>query len=168
VLVNNAGTSGTPVPAEAYPRERWERTIALNLSGLFDLTQGVAVQMLSQQRGSIVNVASAFGLVAAAPVTDVAYAASKGAIINMTRELAVEWASKGVRVNALAPGWFPSEMTSDMVEDDRSQQYVRRGCPMQRMGHEGELDGALLFLASDASSYCTGHTLVVDGGWTAH
>ena len=146
---------------------RWEETIAVNLSGLFGLTQIVAPVMLRHGRGSIVNMASALGLVAGAPVMDAAYAASKGAVINLTRELAVEWAPKGVRVNAIAPGWFPSEMTADMVEDERSQSFVRRGCPMGRMGSVHELDGAVLFLASDASTYCTGHTLVVDGGWTA-
>ena len=168
VLINNAGTAGDAVPAEVYPRERWDQTISINLSGLFQLTQRVAVEMLSRQSGSIVNVASTFGLVAASPVNDAAYAASKGAVVNLTRELAVEWAPKGIRVNALAPGWFPSELTSGMIDDESSQQYVRRGSPMKRMGREGELDGAILFLASDASSYCTGHTLVIDGGWTAH
>ena len=95
-----------------------------------------------------------------------AYAATKGAVINLTRELAAEWARKGIRVNAIAPGWFASEMTAEMVDDERSLAYIRRGCPLQRMGEPHELDGILLFLASDASSYCIGQTLTIDGGWT--
>jgi NAD(P)-dependent dehydrogenase (short-subunit alcohol dehydrogenase family) len=167
VLVNNAGLSGAPVPADELPRERWDQTLAVNLSGLFGLTQQVARQMLQQRRGSVINIGSVFGLVGNAPVMDAAYAASKGALVNLTRELALEWATRGVRVNTIAPGWFPSEMTAGMVEDEASQRYIRRSCPMQRMGREEELDGALLFFASDASSYCTGQTLAIDGGWTA-
>lgn len=167
VLVNNAGVSGPSVRAEEQPWERWEQTLAVNLSGLFGLTQVAGGEMLRRGRGSVVNVASALGLVASAPMMDAAYAASKGGVINLTRELGVEWATRGVRVNAIAPGWFPSEMTADMVDDERSQRFVQRGCPMGRMGEAHELDGALLFLASAASSYCTGQTLVIDGGWTS-
>lgn len=167
VLVNNAGVSGPPVPSEEMPPERWDTTLAVNLTGLFEMARVVGARMLEQGSGTIVNIASVFGLVANAPVTDAAYAATKGAVVNLTRALAVEWAASGVRVNAVAPGWFPSEMTADMVDDESSQRYIRRFCPMQRMGRTDELDGALLFLASDASSYCTGQTLAVDGGWTA-
>lgn len=167
VLINNAGVSGDPVPAEHLPAERWTTTIDVNLSSVFSMAQLVATPMLAQAHGSIVNITSVFGLVANAPVMDAAYAASKAGLVNLTRELAVEWAKRGVRVNAIAPGWFPSEMTADMVDDASSQRYIRRSCPMERMGREDELDGVLLFLASDASSYCTGQTIAVDGGWTA-
>lgn len=167
VLVNNAGVSGAPVPSEAMPSQRWDDTLAVNITGLFEMARLVAAQMLKQRTGSIVNITSVFGLVANSPVNDCAYAASKGAVVNLTRALAVEWAMRGVRVNAIAPGWFPSEMTAGMVEDESSQRYIRRFCPMERMGRTEELDGALLFLASDASSYCTGQTLAIDGGWTA-
>lgn len=167
VLVNNAGVSGPPVASEKHPPERWAQTTAVNISGLFNLTQLAAVPMLEQGRGSIINLASVFGLVANAPVTDAAYSASKGAVVNLTRSLGVEWAMRGVRVNAIAPGWFPSEMTADMTDDDASQRYVARNCPMQRMGREDELDGILLFLAGDGSTYCTGQTISIDGGWTA-
>jgi LAO/AO transport system ATPase len=166
ILVHNAGRSGPPVRAEDEPLERWDATLDVNLSALFGLTQIAARHMLERGRGSIVNITSVFGLVANAPVADAAYAASKGAVVNLTRELAAEWAARGVRVNAIAPGWFPSEMTAGMIDDERSQRYIARGCPMQRMGRPCELDGALLYLASDASSYCTGQTLAVDGGWT--
>jgi len=167
VLVNNAGVSGSAVPSAEHPWDRWQQTFDVNISGLFGLIQLAVPHMLERGRGSIVNIASVFGLVANAPVHDAAYAATKGAVVNLTRALGVEWATRGVRVNAIAPGWFPSEMTADMVDDEASQRYVRRYCPMERMGRENELDGAILFLASDASSYCTGQTISVDGGWTA-
>lgn len=107
------------------------------------------------------------GLVAGDGLDTPSYAASKGAVINLTRELAVRWAPKGVRVNAIAPGWFPSEMTSETLSNEAGQRFVEDRTPLGRSGRPEELDGALLFLASRASSYVTGHTLIVDGGWTA-
>ena len=117
--------------------------------------------------GVIVNVASVLGLVGAGQIPQAGYAASKGGVVNLTRELASQWAKKGIRVTALAPGWFESEMNEDMLSSEKGQQWVARRAPLGRHGREGELDGALLFLASDASSYVTGHILAVDGGWTA-
>ena len=118
--------------------------------------------------GSIVNVASIWGIVGVGQIPDAGYAASKGGMVNMTRELGAQWARQGVRVNALAPGWFRSEMTEEtMFEDDRASRWMRQRTPMGRGGDEHELDGALLFLASDASSFVTGTVLPVDGGWTA-
>jgi NAD(P)-dependent dehydrogenase (short-subunit alcohol dehydrogenase family) len=115
----------------------------------------------------MVNVASILGFVASGQVPQASYTASKAGVVNLTRELAVQWARRGIRVNALAPGWFPSEMTAPMFDDEGGQRFIRRGTPMGRAGEAHELDGALLFLASDASSFVTGHTVVVDGGWTA-
>ena len=166
VLVNNAGL-GEPMPAEDEPPEHFRRVIDVNLNGVFVLSQFAGRQMIAQGSGVIVNVASVLGLVGSAPIKQASYCASKGAVVNLTRELAVQWARKGVRVNALAPGWFLSEMTGDMFADESSMAWMVRNCPMARGGEAAELDGALLFLASDASSYCTGQTLVVDGGWTA-
>lgn len=166
VLVNAAGASAVG-PAEDEPVDTFRAIVEVNLVGLFRLTQLVGRVMIEQGSGSIVNVASAMGLVAAAPVRQASYCASKGAVVNLTRELAVQWARKGVRVNAVAPGWFPSELTADMIGDERSEAFVATNTPMARFGAEHELDGALLFLASDASTYVTGQTLVVDGGWTA-
>ncbi len=166
VLVNNAGI-GTPCPAEDETPERFREVIATNLTSVFVMSQLCGRKMIEQGSGSIVNVASMLGLVASAPVKQASYCASKGGVVNLTRELAAQWARKGVRVNAIAPGWFPSEMTADMVVDDSSIAFVQRTAPMGRFGEEHELDGALLFLASDASTYCTGQILAIDGGWTA-
>ena len=108
-----------------------------------------------------------FGLVASLPIPNASYSSSKAAVVGLTRDLACQWAAQGVRVNALAPGLFPSEATGEMT-DEGSVRYVRIGCPMRRMGRPEELDGPLLFLASGASTYMTGQVLTVDGGWTAH
>ncbi len=166
ILVNNAGI-GMPVPAEDEPPAYFREVVDVNLNAVFVLSQLVGRQMIAQRSGTIVNIASILGLVASAPIKQASYAASKGAVVNLTRELAVQWARKGVRVNALAPGWFPSEMTTDMFEEGPSADYLKRNAPMGRGGGVDELDGALLFLASDASSYVTGQTLAVDGGWIA-
>jgi NAD(P)-dependent dehydrogenase (short-subunit alcohol dehydrogenase family) len=166
VLVNNAGI-GTPMPAEDEPPDHFRQVLDVNVTGLFVLAQLAGRQMLEQGHGSIVNVASMLGLVASAPIKQASYCTSKGAVVNLTRELGAQWGRRGVRVNALAPGWFPSEMTQDMWGDESSLAFVRRSCPMGRGGEEHELDGALLFLAGDASSYVTGHILTVDGGWVA-
>ena len=166
VLVNNAGI-GTPYPAEHETSEHFRSVVDVNLNATFVLSQLVARHMIEQRSGSIVNIASVLGLVGSAPIKQASYCASKGAVVNLTRELGAQWGRKGVRVNAIAPGWFPSEMTADMFADDGSVDWIAKNTPMARGGLEQELDGALLLLASDASSYMTGHTLVVDGGWTA-
>ena len=165
VLVNNAGISWIG-PAEEEPLDEWRRVIEVNLTGLFALTQLVARHMLPRGSGSIINIASMLGTVGSAPIKEASYTATKGAVVNLTRELGAEWGRKGVRVNGIGPGWFPSEMTVDM-QDESSQAFVARNCPMGRMGEAHELDGALLYLAGDASTYVTGQTLLVDGGWTA-
>jgi NAD(P)-dependent dehydrogenase (short-subunit alcohol dehydrogenase family) len=166
VLVNNAGL-GEPMPAEEESMDHFRRVVDVNLHGLFQLCQLAFVPMSAAASGSIVNVASMLGLVGSAPIKQASYCASKGAVVNLTRELACQWARKGIRVNAIAPGWFPSEMTADMWGDESSEAFVARNAPMARPGRPDELDGALLFLAGDASSYVTGQTIVVDGGWTA-
>ncbi len=166
LLVNNAGI-GQPLAAEDEPLEHWRQVVDVNLTGLFVLSQLAGRHMISNRRGVIVNIASVLGFVASAPIKQASYCATKGAVVNLTRELGAQWARKGVRVNALAPGWFPSEMTALMWGDESAVQFMQRNTPMARGGEEHELDGALLFLASDASSFMTGQTLVVDGGWTA-
>ncbi|MCV7223524.1 SDR family oxidoreductase [Mycolicibacterium elephantis] len=166
ILVNNAGTS-VPARAEDENLDDFQYVLDVNLIGAFQLTQLVGRTMIARGRGSIINVASILGLVAAAPNRQAAYCASKGGLINLTRELAVQWARHNVRVNALAPGFFPSELTTDLLDDDAGGAYIRRNTPMARAGRAGELCGALLLLASDAGSFITGQVLAVDGGWTA-
>ena len=165
VLVNNAGISVIG-PAETESPEDWQRVVDVNLTGPFRLCQLAFPHLRASGHGSIVNVSSMLGLVAATPVKQAGYCATKGGLVNLTRELAAQWGRKGVRVNGIAPGWFRSEMTEVMWGDEASEAYVARGAPLGREGAEHELDGALLFLASDASSYVIGQTLAVDGGWT--
>jgi NAD(P)-dependent dehydrogenase (short-subunit alcohol dehydrogenase family) len=166
VLVNNAGL-GRPAPAVSEDLDSFRYTLEVNLVGAFHLARLAAVPLLEQGSGSVVNVSSILGLVAAWPIPDASYSASKAALVGLTRDLACQWAARGVRVNALAPGFFPSEGTADMA-DEAGARYLRTGCPMRRMGRPEELDGALLFLASGASTYLTGQVLTVDGGWPAH
>jgi NAD(P)-dependent dehydrogenase (short-subunit alcohol dehydrogenase family) len=166
VLVNNAGVSN-PVAAEDESLDEFRHVLDVNLTSLFAVSQLVARPMLEHGRGSIINIASVLGLVAAAPIKEASYTASKGAVVNLTRQLGSEWGRRGVRVNAIAPGWFESEMTAEMWGDESSMAYIRRNTPMGRPGQLAELDGALLYLAGDASSFVTGQTLAVDGGWTA-
>lgn len=167
VLVNNAASPGAASAAEESPQE-FAGVLGVNLVAPFHLAR-----LLAEAEGrrtsarSIVNVGSILGLVSGAPLGGAGYAASKAGLLGLTRELAGQWAARGVRVNALAPGWFRSEMTEELFADERSARWVERGTMLGRAGEAAELDGALLFLASDASSYCTGQTLVVDGGWTA-
>jgi NAD(P)-dependent dehydrogenase (short-subunit alcohol dehydrogenase family) len=168
ILVNNAGMVDAE-PAIDEPLERFTDVMQVNLVAPFALAQRAAKAMLESEapNGAIVNVASILGLRGVGQIPQAGYAASKGGIVNLTRELGAQWARKGIRVNAIAPGWFESEMTSDMFAEESGQKWVARRAPMGRHGKEGELDGALLFLASDASSYVTGHILAVDGGWTS-
>jgi NAD(P)-dependent dehydrogenase (short-subunit alcohol dehydrogenase family) len=168
VLVNNAGMVDVH-PAEKEPLEEFRKVIDVNLVAPFALSQHAARAMLEGgEGGAIVNVASVLGLVGVGQIPQAGYAASKGGLVNLTRELSAQWSRKGIRVNAIAPGWFESEMTAGMFsEEGKGTQWVARRAPLGRHGREGELDGALLFLASDASSYVTGQILAVDGGWTS-
>jgi len=166
VVVNAAGIA-PPEDEEIESPDLFRRVLEVNAVGLYSCTRAAARVMLERGAGSIVNVASITGLVAGDGPDTPSYAASKGAVVNLTRELAVRWAPNGIRVNALAPGWFPSEMTAETLSSEAGLQFVNERTPLGRPGRLDELDGALLFLASEASSYVTGHTLVVDGGWTA-
>ena len=168
VVVNNAGVDHIE-PATEQPLETFRRELDVNLVAPFDLARLAARWMIEAKvAGSIVNVASIWALVGVGQIPDAGYAASKAGLVNMTRELAAQWARRGVRVNTLAPGWFRSEMTEElMFGDERARRWMRQRTPMGRGGEKHELDGALLFLASDASSFVTGAVLPVDGGWTA-
>ena len=167
IVVNNAGSS-EPIPALDESTEHFRATVELNLVAPFELARAAAKAMVETGGGSIVNVASIWGLVGVGQIPEAGYAASKGAIVNLTRELAAQWARRGVRVNALAPGWFHTEMTDGvMFGDENAERWMRSRTPMGRGGEPHELDGALLFLASAASSFLTGQTVCVDGGWTS-
>lgn len=165
VCVNNAGVSSGG-PERQATLDAFRSVLRVNIEALFGLSQAVGAHMRQRGSGSVVNVSSMFSLVASSPVPEAGYVASKSAVNGLTRELAVQWARDGVRVNAIAPGWFPSEMTAGLLEDERTTRWLERQCPMGRVGRIDELDGVLLFLASDASSYCTGQVITVDGGWT--
>ena len=166
VLVNNAGI-GHAVSVENETIEDFRDAMELNVTAVWHLSKLCGEAMVTAGSGSIVNVASMLGHVASTPIKQAHYCASKGAVVNLTRELAAQWGRKGVRVNTLSPGWFKSEMTGDMDTDESSQRFVQANAMIPRMGLEDELDGALLLLASRAGGYLTGHSLLVDGGWTA-
>ena len=166
VLVNNAGTAA-PMPIEEETLELMHNVLEVNTVAVWHLAKLCGVHMVEQGSGSIINIASILGLVGGTPIKQAHYCASKGAVINLTRELALQWARRGVRVNVICPGWFPSELTADMVDDPASQSFIQKNTPIARMGELRELDGALLLLAGRAGSFITGQAIVVDGGWTA-
>ncbi|MDH3707892.1 MAG: glucose 1-dehydrogenase [Acidimicrobiia bacterium] len=166
ILVNNAGASDAQ-PAIDEPIDDFRSVVELNLNASFWLARLVAGPMREQGSGSIINIASVHGLVAAAPNHQAAYTASKGGLVTLTRELAVQWAGYGIRVNAVAPGYFATELTDDMLASDSGTRWIERNTPLRRPGELYELDGPVLLLASDAGSYITGAVLTVDGGWTA-
>jgi NAD(P)-dependent dehydrogenase (short-subunit alcohol dehydrogenase family) len=161
ILVNNAGIAHGGRAVE-MPAEEWRKVLSTNLDAVFFCAQEGARRMLAaKKQGAIVNIASVLGLMVAKGA--VAYAAAKAGVVQVTKALAVELAFKGVRVNAIAPGWFVTEMNDDYLASEAGDK-IKREIPMGRFGKAGELDGALLLLASDAGSYITGATLVVDGG----
>lgn len=167
VLVNNAGVAWG-APAEAMPLDKWRQVIDTNLTGTFLVTQAIGKSMIGTGEGGvIINIASVAGLVGAAPeVTDsICYHTSKGGLISFTRDLAVKWARYGIRVNCVAPGFFPTRLSKAVIE--KVEERILQIIPMGRIGRADELKGAVVFLASPASSYITGQTIVVDGGLTA-
>lgn len=167
VLVNNAGIESHATALDETA-DRFREVLEVNLVAPFVLAQAAARDMHSRGApGSIVNVSSVLGIVGIGQIPQAAYTASKGGINNLTRELSAQWSRQGIRVNALAPGFFASQMTEQLLGDERGRRWVARHTTAGRHGLPHELDGALLFLASDASSYVTGHVLPVDGGWTA-
>ena len=165
ILVNNAGvTWGSP--AEEMPLDKWKMVLDINLTGAFLFSQKVGREMLKRKHGNIINVASIAGLTGTMEHGQhiLGYVAAKGGLIAMTRELAAKWARRGIRVNAIAPGFFPSRMTEKVLE--AAQPQIESAVPMGRVGGEGELKGVAVFLASQASGYITGQAIVVDGGST--
>lgn len=166
ILINNAGISAIS-PAENMSEADWDKVVDTNLKGVFLVAKHVGKQMIKQNYGKVVNISSMFGTVANSAFPVVNYHAAKHGVIGITRALASEWAKYNITVNAIGPGFFESEMTAAAINTDDFKKYVDVSCPMKRIGKPGELNGALIYLASDASSYTTGQTIVVDGGWTS-
>lgn len=162
-LVNNAGLTWG-APAETMPLERWRQVIDANITGTFLMSQAVGRHMLERQKGAIVNVASIAGLGGGQSQT-VGYNASKAAVINLTRALAVEWAGRGIRVNAIAPGLFRTRMSEVLVQ--RAEAANVPVAPLGRIGKPGEIAPTVLFLASEGASYITGQVIPIDGGRSA-
>ena len=161
ILVNNAGIAHGGRAIE-MPPEEWRKVLSTNLDAVFFCAQEAARRILAaKKQGAIINIASVLGLAVAKGA--VAYATAKAGVVQVTKALAVELAFKGVRVNAIAPGWFVTEMNDDYLASEAGI-AIKREIPMGRFGNSGDLDGALLLLASDAGSYITGATIVVDGG----
>lgn len=165
ILINNAGASwGAPV--EEMKLEHWNKVIETNLTGTFLFAQAAGKVMIGQRRGKIINIASVAGLHGAPPEFQATgYHASKGGVITLTKDLACKWAMHNIHVNAIAPGWFPTNMSGVVIE--RNKETLRKRIPLGRFGNEQDLKGAAIFLASAASDFVTGHVLVVDGGQSA-
>ena len=166
ILVNNAGTVWG-APPEDTPIEGWQKVVDVNLTGVFLFSQAAGRRMIDDGGGTIVNIASVAGLRSGPPevMNAIAYNTTKGGVIAFTRDLAGKWAHHGIRVNAIAPGWFPSDMANFVL--DQHGEDIKRRIPLGRYGGPEDLKGAVIFLASDASAYVTAQTLVVDGGQSA-
>ena len=163
ICVNNAGVC-TRVTAEEMPEEDWDSVVGINLKGVFLCCQAAGQLMIPQRRGSIINIASMSGIVANVPQGQAHYNASKAGVVMLSKSLAVEWAQYNIRVNSISPGYIKTEMTMEVKHMFPLWEPLT---PMGRLGEPEELRGAVIYLASDASSYMTGHNLVVDGGYTA-
>jgi len=165
ILVNNAGV-GKGIPAATQTDEEWLSTTRINLDAVYYMAREVGKVMIEQNYGKIINLGSIHSVVAMAGSPISAYCASKGGVLMLTKALANEWAQHNITVNAIGPAYFPSEMTQEVIMTDAFKLAVQAYCPMGRPGKPGELDGAVIYFASDASSYTTGQYLAIDGGWT--
>jgi gluconate 5-dehydrogenase len=164
ILVNNAGVTWGAEP-EDMPLDKWQKVIDVNLTGAFLFAQAAGREMLKRDYGRIINIASIAGLHSSVRGPHyAAYAASKAALIGLTRELAASWGRRNIRVNAIAPGFFHSRMADPVLP--LAEPSIKDSCPIPRIGAEGELKGVCVFLAADASNYITGQTIIVDGGRT--
>ncbi|MAC42841.1 MAG: NAD-dependent dehydratase [Deltaproteobacteria bacterium] len=166
VLVNSAGT-GARMEATELPLELWQEVLNINLTGTFLCSREAAKMMLEQGKGSIVNVASIMGLIGGGVYPNPAYQASKGGVVNLTRSLALDWASRGIRVNAVAPAFVRTPLTQSLLAENGMEEKLLVRTPLGRIVETYEVADAIRFLASDAAAMITGHTLPVDGGWVA-
>jgi gluconate 5-dehydrogenase/2-deoxy-D-gluconate 3-dehydrogenase len=166
ILVNSAGIGGYPGALD-LERDIWDKVIGVNLSGTFLCARAAARHMIDRKSGAIVNIASILGLVGSVMGTNIAYQASKGGVVAMTRALALEWAEHNIRVNAVAPGYAATQLTEWLLSQDDKRAQIESHTPMGRLVEPDEVAAAVAFLAGDAASMVTGHTLPVDGGWVA-
>ena len=165
ILVNNAGTTHR-APAADFPETEWDRVMDVNVKSVFFLCQKVGKVMIEQGRGGrIINIASLISMIGMPSIP--AYAASKAGVLLLTRSLAVEWAQHHIRVNAIGPGYFKTDLTAGLEDHPDRGPKIKMRIPMKRWGQPEDLKGAVVFLASDASRYITGQTIFVDGGWLA-
>jgi len=163
ILVNNAGVNHR-VPTLEYPEEAWDLVINTNLKGYFLVTQAVVPQMIERGYGKVINMSSILGTVALP--NQLAYASSKGGVDQMTKVMALEWAKQGVRVNAIGPTYFETELVTQIRNDPERYNFINERTPMGRWGYPPELEGIAIFLAAPASDFITGQTIYIDGGWT--
>lgn len=163
ILVNNAGVNHR-VPVLDYSEEAWDLVIDTNLKGSFLVTQAVVPQMLENGYGKVINMSSIMGAVALP--NQLAYASSKGGVDQMTKVMALEWAKQGVRVNAIGPTYFETDLVKQIRNDPERFNFINERTPMGRWGHLPELEGIVIFLAAPASDFITGQTIYIDGGWT--
>ena len=174
ILVNNAGIVYKPeeeggsasIPLEKVSRENWDNVLKVNLNGVFYFTQHVGKVMLNQKSGSIINIASMSAFVANLGRSNNAYCASKAGVVMFTRQLAADWAEKGIRINAIAPGYMMTDIGAGPLNDPKLKELLKTMIPMRRPGTPDDLKGIVVFLASDASGYMTGQSLLIDGGYT--
>lgn len=166
ILVNCAGSSKDKGVLEMSDEE-WDFTIATDETSVFKMTRAFAAIMKKNNYGRIINIASMYGLVGNTEIHTVAYHASKGAVVNFTRAVAAELATSGITCNAICPGYFETELTKAVLDTPRFQEFAKTHVPMERYGKPGELDAAVVFLASEEASYVTGLIMPVDGGYTA-
>lgn len=163
ILVNNAGVNHR-VPVLEFPEEAWDLVINTNLKGYFLVAQAVVPQMIECGYGKVINMSSILGTVALP--NQVAYASSKGGVDQMTKVMALEWAKQGVRVNAIGPTYFETELVAQLRNDPERFNFINERTPMGRWGYPSELEGIVIFLAAPASDFITGQTIYIDGGWT--
>ena len=167
ILVNAAGNIFSRDRAEAETPEAIASTLTLNLVAPFRLSQQVFPHMVAAGEGAIVHISSISGQVGIPSIPQASYAASKAGLSGLTRDLAMQWARHSIRVNTVAPGYFRSEITEGLYDNERGQQWLKRNTPLPMQGSAQDFPGAVLWLVSDAGRYVTGQTIVVDGGWTA-
>jgi len=163
ILVNNAGVNHR-VPVLEYPEDAWDLVLRVNLKGYFLVAQAVVPQMIERGYGKVINMSSILGKVGLP--NQLAYASSKGGVDQMTKVMALEWAKKGVRVNAIGPTYFETELVAQLRNDPERFNFINERTPMGRWGYPPELEGIIIFLATPASDFITGQTIYIDGGWT--